>query len=228
MDYQQLFIKVTLKNDIHFKQVNHVLVNFLNNAISKDNELLKKHNTYKTFKNYVFCGLFPIEKDGIYKKEKSYFFNVRSTDFLFLKKLQCNLTETNNLKYNNSTINLFDIHYINKIETLTPCVCTIKDNIYWKPGDGLLLLKERIQKNTIRKYNFLYNRNIPEDFEFIQTIQIKSRTPMVYSYKKTSILGVNLSFTINEDDFSQKLGFIIISQGLLEKNTLGFGFCKYE
>ena len=52
-----------------------------------------------------------------------------------------------------------------------------------------------------------------------------NRKPVKIPYKNINILGNKFEVQIKEDPMSQNLAYLILSVGLLEKNTLGLGFC---
>ena len=62
--------------------------------------------------------------------------------------------------------------------------------------------------------------------DFIENIKKINRKPVKIPYKNINILGNKFEVQIKEDPMSQNLAYLILSTGILEKNSQGFGFCK--
>ena len=65
--------------DISFKESFETLSKYISYSMAGDRELKASHES-KGFKHYCFGGLFPIEKENVYKKGSSYSFIIRSLD----------------------------------------------------------------------------------------------------------------------------------------------------
>ena len=85
MKYYELRCVAYIKNNIEFKYCFDVLSKFINFSMLDDDELKKRHEKIG-FKNYTFGGFYPIEKDQVYKKGKTYTFTIRSLDQDFINK----------------------------------------------------------------------------------------------------------------------------------------------
>lgn len=221
-----LKIDVGLTEDISLNNLNNSLSSFLNNAMLKNEKLKIFHKSKDKFKFYSFSTLHPIEKDSIYKKGCFYSFEIKSPNKNFLIDLQkvLNRHSTQNIMCFNTSIITMNIKHINTIQTLTPSVITHNNNTWEKLN--FILVKDKIIKNSIRKYNAFYNENIDENFDFISSIEFLNTYPIKINYKNTKIYGNKYNLTINDDDLSQKIAKFVCQTGLLEKNSLGLGFCK--
>lgn len=226
LKYFELTITVFLKKDIYFIETNALLSKIIIKAMALDKQLLEKHLD-TGYKHYVFSGFYPIEKDKYYKEGRVYIYRIRTLDSYLSQKLMENLPliEDANIKTISVQVQEQKRRYINHIYTLTPAVATV-NNEYWTLGDDIFLLQERIQNNLEKKYKDFYEEEIKIENPFISSIEILNKKPIVYRYKTTSIVGNRLRIFVNSDEISQKLAFIAVSTGLLEKNSaLGMGFC---
>ncbi|MBP3041867.1 CRISPR-associated endoribonuclease Cas6, partial [Bacillaceae bacterium Marseille-Q3522] len=160
-----------------------------------------------------------------YKKGRVYIFRIRSAKKLFLQKLQRFLPITSQTAFQVLACQQKKIpdRFIQQLYTMTPVIATV-DGQPFLPGDDIDLLIKRIQGNLEKKYKDLYGE---ETFEqsFIKRIEIINRKPIALHYKSIKLLGCKLKLDINEDNKSQRLARTALSSGLLEKNSIGGGFC---
>jgi len=231
MHYFELTTTAYLLKNVDFDEVNEKIAQLINKAMLNDEKLAMKHEVNQ-FKNYVFDSLYPREKDKIYKAGKIYVFRIRSLEEDFITKI--------NQLFRNVTTDYFKViageikkqeqRTIKELYTVTPALATI-NNHFWISGDDIMLLQDRIQINLLKKYREFYNVDLKKEDSFIQCIEIKNKKPIAYNYKNIQLIGNKFNIKVNEDDLSQKLSFIALGAGLLEKNaTNGMGFCiaKYS
>ena len=76
MEVYEMKLKVKLKKDIFLKDVSTYITRFMDMNLSV-NPTMYNYHTSKIYKGYIFDGLFPIEEDKIYKKNKEYFSTLR-------------------------------------------------------------------------------------------------------------------------------------------------------
>ena len=69
-------LKQNLKNEETYEKIS----NLISYAMLKDKNLKEIHEK-NTFKNYVFCSLYPVQKDGIYKQNNIYSSDLRGLEF---------------------------------------------------------------------------------------------------------------------------------------------------
>jgi len=77
MKVYEIKLKIRLKKDIFFKDLTTHITRFIDTNLSNNPEMYNYHNS-KIYKEYCFDSLFPLEEDKIYKKDKEYFFRIRS------------------------------------------------------------------------------------------------------------------------------------------------------
>ena len=111
---------------------------------------------------------------------------------------------------------------INKLITLTPTIITTPKGDY-DIQDNMELVKDRILANIQKKYKNIYNTEVNVDF--IKEIKKTNRQPIKIPYKNINMLGNKFEIEVKEDPMSQNLAYLALSIGILEKNSLGLGFC---
>ena len=227
MHYYELTVTAYLLKNVAFNEVNEKIAQLINKAMLNEEKLAIKHKENK-FKNYVFDSLYPREKDKIYKAGKIYVFRIRSLEEDFITKI--------NQLFHNVTTDYFKViageikkqeqRTIKELYTVTPALATIGKNIYWISGNDIKLLIERMNSNLFKKYKDYFGTSLSEEQLFFEKIKIMNEKPIVYKYKNTNLFGNKFKIAINDDETSQKLAFMTLGVGLLEKNsTIGMGFC---
>lgn len=223
MQYYNLKVVTLLKNDINNIEVYEKLSNTISKVMLKDKQLKELHEKNE-YKNYVFCNLYPVEKNGIYKKGNIYTFDIRFIDLKFAVKMKQLLEKNEDEKFKIIMSNL-ETNVQRKIKTLitlTPTIITTQKGDY-QINDDLELVRTRILSNTQKKYKQIYKEKV--DVDFVKSIKQINNNPIKIPYKNISILGNKFEVAIKEDPISQNLAYLVLSIGLLEKNAEGFGFC---
>lgn len=223
MKYYNLKLAVFLKEDLNNLQSYEKISNFIFYSMLKNPELKELHEKNE-YKNYVFCNLYPVEKDSFYRANNFYTFDIRGIELYKMLKLKQVLENSENDIFKVIQIN-FQTNMqrnISKLITLTPAIITTKKGDY-DIRDDMFLVKNRILANAQKKYKNLYDVNI--DIDFIENIKKLNRTPVKIPYKNINILGNKFEIEVKQDPMSQNLAYLILSTGILEKNSLGFGFC---
>lgn len=227
MHYFELTTTVYLLKNVAFNEVNEKIAQLINKAMLSDKELAIKHEVNQ-FKNYVFDSLYPREQDKIYKAGKIYVFRIRSLEEYFITKIKELFSQvtTDYFKVIAGEVRRYEQRPIKELYTVTPALATIGKNIYWIPSDDIKVLIERMNANLFKKYKSYFGISLNEDQLFFERIKILNQKPLVYKYKNTNLFGNKFKIAINDDEISQKLAFMTLGVGLLEKNsTVGMGFC---
>lgn len=223
MNCYNLKVIVLLKQNLKNEETYEKISNLISYAMLKDKNLKEIHEK-NTYKNYVFCSLYPVQKDGIYKQNNIYSFDLRGLEFSKIMKLKQVLANAENEYFKIIQINLQNHEQIeiNKLVTLTPAIITTPKGDY-DIKDDMNLVKNRILANIQKKYKNIYNTEINVDF--IKEIKKTNRQPIKIPYKNVNILGNKFEIDVKEDPMSQNLAYLALTVGILEKNSLGFGFC---
>lgn len=224
MQYYNLKVVVALKQNMKNEETYEKISKLISNAMLKDEKLKQMHEE-NIYKNYVFCNLYPVEKDGIYKKEHIYTLDIRFINLQNAMKIKqlLSITQNSNFKIIMSNLETSNQRKIQKLITLTPTIITTEKGDYLI-GDDLDFVRQRIIANIQKKYNQIYSEKI--DIDFIKEIKQTNNKPIKIPYKNIYLLGNKFEITVKEDPISQNLAYLALSIGLLEKNAEGFGFCR--
>ncbi len=227
MQLYELTITTLIQSNLHFTQINEKLSQLINGAMHLDRETAQMH-VQSGYKHYCYGNLYPIEKDKQYKADKVYLFKIRTLENSFADKMYKQLPNTNNTNFKVLAIEKkqYTQKHITTLETLTPALATI-DNKHWVSGDSFMQLQDRIQSNLEKKYKAFYGEELKPEQCFIKHLEILNHKPICFKYKNTSLIGNKLRIHVSEDPASQKLAFMALAVGLLEKNSsAGLGFCS--
>ena len=75
----ELRLKVYTLVDINLEEVLSTEAEYIDSAFALDDEWLRFHENNE-YKYYTFSGLYPLAKDGIYKKDNVYTITIRTVD----------------------------------------------------------------------------------------------------------------------------------------------------
>ncbi len=231
MKYFELKITLLLNVHIIYKEIHSFISSNINKAMTED-VTLKNLHINKKFKPYCIGSLYPFDlKNKIYKANQVYILTIRSIDKGFLNYLKSSLKNSNKLDFKVLAIEFLEHKYkfIESAYSLTPTVISISDENnrvrHWTKGDGSLeFVKRRIKDNLQKKYIEFYGENLSVEEDFISMIEIKNHKPIVFNYKRVKLYTNKFKIVFASDENSQKLAFLAFGVGILEKNSLGFGF----
>jgi len=226
MQYYKLKVSCVLKRDLHPKNMFKELSNAINKTFLYD-ESLKKLHEINTFKMYSFDGLYPVAKKG-YKKFELYGFQIKTVDRAFALKMNSLLRKCENNLFNvvGITMETLFTETISELYTVTPAIATIKEGKHWTKEDySMEILIDRINKNAKKKYFYWFGEEIDEAHNFVKDIKQTNKKVIVLPYKDGILLTNKFKIRVKEDESSQELAGIVFTAGLLEKNSLGLGYC---
>lgn len=230
MEIQVYEIKVKLYTleDIQLLKMQSYIAELIDCALAAQDELLTFHDTNK-YKLYCFNGLYPLEKDGVYKKDRIYTVTIRTVDdclaHYFAHQL-CNYY-TDTVKGVHSEIRKIPRKRIDEVYTLTPAIVKSNDG-YWRNFMRIDQYERRLFENIVKKYNQYSEDKLDENFELYTSIRFLNRKPIANSYKKVCLLGDKLGLKIAYNDNAQRLAYFMLGTGILEMNARGYGYCNYR
>ncbi len=237
----ELKCEAYLKENIELKDSFDILSKSISGSISfnkKLDEVVKN-----SIKDYCFGNFYPIEKDRIYKKDKTYKFVIRSInkelidclEFLLVKNINNNFLQVLNCE--KKEIEQF---FISELYSATPVIVSDRRDekgkqLFWSlhyNGD-MQTLQNRLHNNLEKKLRYFYSEELKESKSFIQEIELKNEKPQSIYFKTIKnkkekiirLIGNKLKIIPKRDETSQKLAFLSLAVGLGEKSGLGGGFC---
>lgn len=221
---KELFLTIKFKEDITFCDLPQSLSYALNMYFLGQKKLMDFH-AEKYIKMYSYSHVIP--KKNKYSKEDIGTFKIRFFDNEIFADFEKELYIRENPVFSviSITSKYFTPGDFNIIKTDTPAVITIHKK-YWIPNNEELdCIKDRIINNTIKKYNIL-NKTNEGYYDFIEKIELvtKNFKPYSFTYKKGKILANKFILHIKQDAKSKEIASVMFGAGLLEKNSLSFGF----
>lgn len=228
MIYYQLKITVKLKKDIYFDEVTEKLSTLINKSMLYD-EYLKSIHEVNNYKLYVFEGLSPFEKDKVYKKGNFYMTRLRCIDKVIAEAFRLCLKNTNTNEFDVLSVDIDEIIFkpVKNIFNVTPAIATINSEA-WTGKINVDMLKNSINNNILKKIKMINGADEILSHDMIKSIEIKNMKPIAFKYKNRKLIGNKFDIQVKEDELSQIMAYIAISTGLLEKNSLGYGYCLYK
>lgn len=245
MKYFELNISVKLKRNLSLDDMYLELSNVINSLMKHHDFLGFIHKEHNYFKFYSYTGFAPVTKEikeKDYKKDSTCYFKLRTPIPELSQAFSFVLMNFDNDLFDVTNIQMFRRDYssnkkIRELYTITPTISTIteENKIWYWTADKypIELIIERMNKNLIRKYNKCYGENIPLNHIAVKSAKLHNgEYGIKLKYKKFAnerhkyFYGNKFQVYINEDPISQKLAWFATSVGLLEKNSLGYGFCE--
>lgn len=221
-------VKVYVLQDIPTDILMQNQCELIDTCFANDSTWLRWHEKNQ-FKQYSFAGLIPLEATKVYREGNVYSFTLRTVNEelgqLFMAKLQNAYTPF--LKTLTIQSKILPPVQLAKIYTLTPCVLKT-DQGYWRTAMNLDTFERHLRENLIKKFNYITNTKIDEDFPFFSHIKFDNHKPIAVPYKNIKLLGDKLTLMVEPNPSAQKLAYTALGCGLLEAGSRGFGFCGYK
>ena len=227
----ELKVNLNLKVPIHFQKSLESLSKLLASAIM-NTSFKDLHLRRGGFKHYVFSNLEEISLNKTYRIGENSF-SVRTPNKELAGVISQALLGYEDSFFYIKSIQLKEVHvhYISSLLTLNPCVMSfthegrVRNWILYEDGD-ILFLQNALHNNLVKKYEDFFGQKLETKENFIEFFELKNRKPIVMHYKGGKIFGNKCYIVPKSDEASQKLAFMALADGLGEKNSLGFGFCK--
>lgn len=224
----EICVKVYILKDISFTNILAREAEYIDSALAQSEKWLEYHEINQ-FKKYCFGCLYPIEKDGVYKKDNIYTITARTVDAelarYFSKVLRNHYTDSmKGLVVENRVL---PRKVIGEIYSLTP-VIQKSDYGYWKNQMSLEEFERRLFENAVKKYNQFTGKKIDEDFQLYTNITFLNRKPIANEYKGIRLLGDKVNLKIADNAQAQELAYFLLGTGLCEMNSRGYGYCNYR
>lgn len=224
----EICVKVYILKDISFTNILAREAEYIDSALAQSEKWLEYHEINQ-FKKYCFGCLYPIEKDGVYKKDNIYTITARTVDAelarYFSKVLRNHYTDSmKGLVVENRVL---PRKVIGEIYSLTP-VIQKSDYGYWKNQMSLEEFERRLFENAVKKYNQFTGKKIDEDFQLYTNITFLNRKPIANEYKGIRLLGDKVNLKIADNAQAQELAYFLLGTGMCEMNSRGYGYCNYR
>ncbi len=228
MNVYEITLKVYLLRSINVEEAQQKIAELIDKSLGKNSGFLDLHNK-NIFKNYCFNSFYPIDKSGIYKADNIYTVKIRTISKDLGKYFNNVLANeyTDCIKGLVTDIRIIPKKHIEKIYSITPLILKNNDG-YWKGSLGFEEFEKRVKENLIKKYNFINDEKLDENFDLYTFIEIKNKKPIATSYKGKRILGDKISIVISDDIRAQELAYMALGTGIGEMNARGQGFVNFR
>jgi len=231
MKFYEIKINLVLHTPLHFQKSLEPLSKLIATALMRS-PLQKLHLQKGGFKHYVLSNLIETSQDKIYPKRNNFFFFRTPKKELaiaissVLIGYKDNLFDVKNVQIREATF-----RRISSLITLNPFVMSftkdgrVRNWTMYEDGD-IFFLQNALHNNLVKKYEDLFGQKLDTKENFIEFFELKNQKPIVMHYKGGKIFGNKCYIVPKNDEVSQKLAALALTEGLGEKNSLGFGFCK--
>lgn len=228
MKVLEIKLKVYLLKEIPRDAAIESIAGFIDHSMLKNQRLSELHRK-NCFKDYVFCSFYPLEQDGIYKRDRNYTVVIRTVDPALAKFLKEVAVNHYNHMMKGLTCEIKEVpkHYIKKVYSLTPLVMK-DDRGYWRAHLTFEEFEDRLKINLIKKYNKLTESKIDENFPLYDKIILLNKAPIKIPYKKIHLLADKVELELSDHEMAQKLIYMSLGTGVGESNARGFGFLNYQ
>lgn len=226
----QVRLKLFMMKDVQKNCIQEEIRKFIDASFLKKENLKELHHKNE-YKLYSYDYPFPLDlESGVYKKDNVYTLTVRTVSAElagFFSEVLSNFSY-GVLKGLRSEVKILAQRPIACIYTLTPAI--MKADGYWKTEKDFdfEMYEKRIKENLIKKYNFINNTKIDENFILYNNIVLKNKYPIATGYKKIKLLGDKLHLDIDGNETAQNLAYMALGTGICELNSAGFGMCGFR
>ena len=244
MEVYEMKLKVKLKKDIFLRDVPTYITRFMDMNLSA-NPTMYNYHTSKIYKGYTFDGLFPIEEDKIYKKDKTYSFRVRTINQKIANYFLDTLMFFENKDIQGLTLNIRVIEkkLIEKLYTITPILMKT-DEGYWRYSMTFEEFEKRLKINCLKKYLYFTENNDDitidtellkklgedksDDIDLFTNIKFINRMPVPIIYKGRKLVGDKVELQVANNEKAQDIAYMLLGTGLLENCARGCGFLNFK
>ena len=215
INYTELSVKVNLKQDIHFQNAPEKISDMLKKAAKIDNEC------------FVYSNLGKADKDGFFKKKGM--FKVRSFDFVLMEDFAKSLLDYEDEYFRVDFImsSVKNFEKITSLYTLNPVFVKIENGFFWtfKSSGVIDEFVNNLQKDLLEKYELYFDEKLELKESFIKFMTFKNQKPFTYFKNGKRCFGYKVYIEPKDDEISQILSFIALSNGLGHLNEeVGGGF----
>lgn len=207
MQVFELRFNVILQHEIIYQEVIDAVAKLVDSALAKDEDFLKLHMK-RGYKKYCLDGLYPVEKDGVYKEDKHYSFHVRTVDTGLAKHLLIAIPMTNTgwIKGLTGEIKIIPCKTIQTIYSITPIIFMTESGKYWRNEWKLDEFEKQLITNLYKKYRDITGKSADETQPLYSSIAFTNKKPikMVYKSKNVSLLGDKVSIEVETNETAQE------------------------
>lgn len=225
----EITTKIFLLEELTAKRANTSIPYFVDSILIKDTIYKEFHGENK-LKGYTTDLLYPMEKDGVYKKHKIYAFRIRTLDQKLADYLLKNLSNhsTKEMKGLVSEIRMIRKGLFEKLYTITPVIVKTQEHCYWKECLSLEEYEEQLKKNLWKKYRNFTGKEPNENLPIWDSLVFKNQGVIPFPYKNIILPGDKLELFISNNQQAQDVAYMMLATGLGDLNSRGASFMGYR
>lgn len=225
MQVYEIRFKVFLLQMLKQEESLSAVASFIDGVLVQESTWEQIHRENR-FKFYCHNAPYPIEEDGIYKKEQVYQIIIRSVNKELVEYLAEKLPKYDDdlMKGLICDLRILPKRHITELYSITPVIVKGSDKGYWRDSMTFEGFEERLKINLIKKYNELEQMKLEEDFMLHTRLELKNKQPIAVPYKEIKLLADKVQIQVAENPTAQKLAYMALGTGLCEMNSRGMGF----
>ena len=229
MNIYEITTKVFLMEDIVAQKSSTKIAYFIDSILVKDDGYKNFHGENK-LKGYTTDLLYPMERDGLYKKHKVYAFRVRTLDQKLAQYLLENLSNHSikEMKGLVAEIHMIRKGFFEKLYTITPVIVKTQEHCYWKECLSLEEYEEQLKKNLWKKYHYFIGEEPDENLPIWDSLVFKNQGVIPFPYKNITLPGDKLELFISNNQQAQDIAYMMLATGLGDLNSRGASFMGYR
>ena len=224
----EIRLKVFLLKDIRHQDALSVIATFIDSVLVQHQAYLQWHEI-NTFKMYTFNSFFPVEKEGVYKKDQVYGIIIRTIKRDLAEYLDWVLRGYADayMKGLTSEMRIIAQKHLEQVYSITPVMIKHEEG-YWNPHLSFEQYEERIKNNLLKKYREVTQAEIGSEVKLWKLFERSSKMPIAIPYKGIKMLGDKLSIFVEDTPLAQDVMYMALGAGIGEMNPRGFGFVNFR
>ena len=225
----EITTKVFLLEDLTVKRASTSIPYFVDSILVQDTIYKDFHGENK-LKGYTTDLLYPMEKNGIYKKHEVYAFRIRTLDQKLAQYLLKNLSNHSirEMKGLVAEVHTIKKGLFEKLYTITPVIVKTQEHRYWKECLSLEEYEAQLKKNLWKKYRYFTGKEPDESLSIWDSLVLKNQGVIPFPYKNITLPGDKLEIFISNNKQAQEVAYMILATGLGDLNSRGASFMGYR
>ncbi len=215
INFTELTINLNIKRPLHFQQSPEIIGNMLKKAGNIEEE------------KFVFSNLGKAGNDGFFRDKGN--FCLRSLDDVLIEDFAKSLKDYEDefFKVNFIMASNKPFEKIKSIYSLNPVFLKMDNGLYWtfKSSGNIEEFVNIIQNDLLDKFELYFEEKLEKEDSFVKFLNFKNEKPFTYIKDGKKCFGYKVYIEPKEDEVSQLLAFLAVSNGLGHLNEeVGGGF----
>lgn len=225
----EIITKIFLLEGLSTKRASTSITYFVDSVLVQDHAYRDFHVENK-LKGYTTDLLYPMEKDGKYKKHQVYNFRIRTLDKnlarYFVEKMPNHTIKE--MKGIVSELRKIPKRNIEKLYTITPVILKTQDHCYWKECLSFEEYEEQLKKNLWKKYRYFTGKEADESLPIWDDLKFKNEGVIPFPYKNITLPGDKVEIQVADNQQAQDIAYMVLATGLGDLNSRGASFMGYR